>query len=125
MPEFNINPHSDIVLVSVFVADFAIYWVFYQIGNVANTVRNQDVIAPRLLGCIGILILTSFFIWFARNYLVDAAVYEAMSPREQGEYLGGLLRTAVFPAMIIIGISAARGWRDAQERKYRSKKTTT
>lgn len=122
MSEFNINPHSDIVLLSVFAADFAIYWVFHRIAVMANTVRNTEIIAPRLFACIGIGILTALFIWFARTQLVDPAVYEAMSAREQGEYLGGLLRTAVFPAVIIIGISAARAWRDAQERKYGPKK---
>jgi hypothetical protein len=121
MPQFNIDPHSDVVLVSVFAADFLMYWVFYRIAWMANTIRNREVIAPRLLACIGIGIMTAFFIWFARTQLIDPAVYETLSPREQGEYLGGLLRTAVFPAVLIIAISAARAWRDAQERKYRGK----
>lgn len=123
MSEFNINPHSDVVLVGVFAADFAIYWVFYQIAKVANTMRGQEVIAPRLLACAGIAILTVLLVWFARVNLVDPVAYAAMSAREQGEYLGGILRTAVFPAVMIIAISAARAWRDAQERKYRGKKT--
>lgn len=121
MPQFNIDPHSDVVLVGVFAADFLMYWVFYRIARMANTIRNREVIAPRLLACIGIGIMTAFFIWFARTQLIDPAVYETLSPREQGEYLGGLLRTAVFPAVLIIAISAARAWRDAQERKYRGK----
>lgn len=121
MPQFNIDPHSDVVLVGVFAADFLMYWVFYRIARMANTLRNHEVIAPRLLACIGIGIITAFFIWFARTQLVDPAVYEALSPKEQGEYLGGLLRTAVFPAVLIIAISAARAWRDAQERKYRGR----
>ncbi|HEY9379903.1 MAG TPA: hypothetical protein VIQ01_01520 [Burkholderiales bacterium] len=124
MSEFNINPHSDVVLVSVFAADFAIYWVFYRIAIMANTVRGQEVIAPRLLACIGIVILTVFLMWFARVNLVDPVMYAALSAREQGEYLGGILRTAAFPAVMVIAISAARAWRDAQERKYRRKKTT-
>lgn len=121
MSDFYINPRSDIVLLCVFAADFAIYWVFWRIAKVANTVRNQEVIAPRLLACMGVGILTALFIWYTRTNLIDPAVYDALSPREQGEYLGGLMRTAVFPALVIIGISAARGWRDAQERKYRGK----
>lgn len=118
---FNINPHSDVTLLGVFAADFVMYWVFYQIARVANTLRNQEVIAPRLLACIGIGIMTAFFVWFARTQLVDPAAYAAMTAREQGEYLGGLFRVAVFPAGLIIAISAARAWRDAQERKYRGK----
>lgn len=117
----NIDPHSDVALLSVFAADFLMYWVFYRIARMANTVRNQEVIAPRLFACIGIGIMTAFFVWFARTQLVDPAVYETLSSREQGEYLGGLLRTAVFPAALIIAISAARAWRDAQERKYRGR----
>lgn len=123
MSDFYIDPRSDIVLVTVFAADFLIYWVFWQIGRMANTVRNQEVIAPRLLACLGVGIVTALFIWYTRANLIDPAIYDAMTPREQGEYLGGLLRTAVFPALIIIGISAARAWRDAQERKYRGKNT--
>ncbi|HLU77079.1 MAG TPA: hypothetical protein VKZ48_04135 [Burkholderiales bacterium] len=121
MSDFYIDPGSDLVLVSVFAADFAIYWVFWRIARMANTIRNQEVIAPRLFACLGVGILTALFIWYTRANLIDPAIYDALSPREQGEYLGGLLRTAVFPALIIIGISAARAWRDAQERKYRGK----
>ncbi|MBX6393498.1 MAG: hypothetical protein IRY96_08480 [Burkholderiales bacterium] len=121
MSEFYIDPRSDIVLISVFAADFAIYWVFYRIAVMANAMRNREVIPPRLLACAGIVVLTALFIWYTRANLIDPVLYESMTPREQGEYLGGFLRTAVFPAILIIGISAARAWRDAQERKYRGK----
>jgi len=121
MPDLQIDPRSDVVLLYVFAAYFAIYWVFYRIAKMANVMRNHEVIAPRLLACMGILILAALFTWYARVHLVDPAAYNAMSPREQGEYLGGILRSAIFPAGLIIAISAARAWRDAQERKYRGK----
>lgn len=121
MSDFYIDPRSDIVLISIFAADFAIYWVFWRIGKMANEMRNREVIAPRLLACMGVWILTTLFIWYTKANLIDPAIYDALSSREQGEYLGGLLRTAVFPAVLITGISAARAWRDAQERKFRGK----
>jgi hypothetical protein len=110
------SPNEAFTAVAV-LAEGAAYFLFYHLGKSMNARRpGQRNIGPRGLACIAVLVVAG---WLARYYqanFIDAAVYATLSVREQGEYVGRLWRSAFIPAIALVGISAARAWRDKQER---------
>ena len=115
---FTKDTSPDMITLTVVICDVAAYYLFYYIAKYGNQVRVEGLIAPRMLGCVGIALSTIFLMVYAKTALVDTDVYAALSGYEQGQYLGRIMRSMMFPGLIGIGIVAARGWRDAQQRKH-------
>ena len=119
---FDLNPNtpSEVITAIAIALEAFAYFAFYNLAK--NTNRGREgkfTIGPRTLGCIGTVAIAVWLVRYAQSNLVDNAVYAALSAKEQGEYLGRVLRSVVIPAIVIVGISAARGWRDKQERRAR------
>ena len=115
--DLNPNTPSEVITALAALCEGVAYLVFCQLGKSMNRRRpGQFNIGPRALGCIAVAVMAGWLVRYAQANLVDTAVYAALSAAEQGEYMGRLLRSIVVPAIIIIGVSAARAWRDKQER---------
>ena len=125
MFDFSPNTPSEMVTATAFIAEMAAYFAFYQIALVANRGRAKTFVGPRMLGCIGTIVVAGLLIRYAQETMVDTAVYAALSPREQGEYLGRLLRSIVIPALVIVALAAARAWRDKQARLANERRSGT
>lgn len=104
------------------VVEAAAYWIFYNLGRSMNAKRpGQWNIGPRALACIATAVAAAWLMRYVHSEISVTDIYTAMSGKEQGEYLGRLWRSIYIPAVIIIGISAARAWRDKQERNARAR----
>lgn len=122
---FTKDTSPEMIALAVVACDVAAYQLFYYVAKFGNQVRVEGLVAPRVLGCIGIVFSTILLTIYAKTALVDAQVYATLSSYEQGQYMGRIMRAMIFPGLIGIGIIAARGWRDAQQRKYEAKKKIT
>ena len=122
MFELNPNTPSEMITAVAVAVEAIAYMAFYHLGASMNNKRTgQWNIGPRGLACIATVVAAAWMIRYAQAHLVDTAAYAAMSAREQGEYLGRVLRSIVIPAIVIIGLSASKAWRDKQERNARAR----
>lgn len=121
---FDLNPNTprEVITGVAFVIEAAAYYIFFRVGHSMNKKRpNQWNIGPRGLACIATAVAAAWLMRYTHGQIVESAVYTALSAREQGEYLGRIWRSIFIPAVMIIGISAARAWRDKQERIARAR----
>lgn len=110
------SPNEAFTAVAIIVEAIA-YFVFFHLGRSMNAKRpGQWNIGPRGLACIAVVVAAGWLGKYFQANFVDMTAYAAMSAREQGEYVGRFWRSAIIPAIVLIGIAAARAWRDKQQR---------
>jgi hypothetical protein len=120
---FGFTPQTsgETITLTVLVCDLAAYFLFYYVTIIGNRMRTHDFAAPRLIGCVGLGLVTILLVMYAKTSLVDTQAFAALPAYEQGEYYGRIMRKVVLPALIIAAVVAAHGWRDARARKYGNK----
>jgi hypothetical protein len=122
MIDLSPNASSEMLTGIAFIAEAAAYFMFYNMGRNMNARRpGRWNIGPRMLACIATAVVAGWLMRWSHGQISVTEVYTAMSGKEQGEYLGRIWRSIYIPALMIIGVSATRAWRDKQERNARAR----
>ena len=124
MFELNLSPGAPTeALTAVSLAiEAAAYFIFYHLGRSMNAKRpGQWNIGPRGLACIASAVAAAWLMRYTHGLIINTEIYTAMQPSEQGAYLGSIWRSIYIPAIFIVGISAAKAWRDKQQRNAQTR----
>ena len=113
---------TEVLTATALAAEAAAYYIFYHLGVSMNRKRpGQWNIGPRGLACIATAVAAAWLMRYTHGQISQTDAYLGMQLSEQGAYLGRIWRSIYIPAVVIIGISAARAWRDKQERNARAR----
>ena len=119
MFDLNLSPNGPTEMLTFLslALEAAAYFIFYYMGRSMNAKRpGQRNIGPRALACIATAVAAAWLMRYTHGLIVDTELYKALTAAEQGAYLGRIWRSVCVPAIVIIGLSAARAWRDKQQR---------
>lgn len=93
------------------VANGIVYLSFNWLAALINKVRGREALARRWIGAMGVILFTGLVMWYLRTNFVKEDVLMSLPAFEQGEYIGRVLGTTVFPVVLVLGVVAFRGWR--------------
>ena len=101
--------HSSLTILLLAVNVVA-YFLFKGGASLRNKAAKRNVLAPRVVGCIGVVVVAVCEAWYARTHLVNEQLLASLPPFKQGEYIGQVVGLPLFPALLVLATVGIRGW---------------